>query len=166
MRSRRRKGHKKRHPRAQVPSLNWQLPILPARLQASTFGLWMLNCCVRYGNRWFHPGIITRSIESLFSQNYTEETSMLATFQAYLLSQALDLLVQVRFIPHGTPTPCLSTSSSSRGLTRLLYEILHLGTGFMLRCFQRLSLPDAATRLCRWRDNRSTGGPSIPVLSY
>ena len=37
---------------------------------------------------------------------------------------------------------------------------------FPLRCFQRLSRPDIATRLCRWRDNRSTGGPSTPVLSY
>ena len=38
--------------------------------------------------------------------------------------------------------------------------------GFPLRCFQRLSRPDIATRLCRWRDNRSTRGPSTPVLSY
>ena len=38
--------------------------------------------------------------------------------------------------------------------------------GFPLRCLQRLSRPDLATRLCRWRDNRSTRGPSTPVLSY
>ena len=38
--------------------------------------------------------------------------------------------------------------------------------GFPLRCFQRLSLPHIATLLCRWRDNRSTRGASIPVLSY
>ncbi len=37
--------------------------------------------------------------------------------------------------------------------------------GFPLRCFQRLSRPNLATRLCRWRDNRSTRGPSTPVLS-
>ena len=42
----------------------------------------------------------------------------------------------------------------------------HLEVGFPLRCFQRLSLPYVATRLCRWRDNRNTRGPSIPVLSY
>ena len=54
--------------------VNRQLPILPARHQASTFGLWMLNYCVRYGNRWNHPGIITGDVkELLFSQNYTEE---------------------------------------------------------------------------------------------
>ena len=38
--------------------------------------------------------------------------------------------------------------------------------GFPLRCFQRLSLPYIATRLCHWRDNRCTRGMFIPVLSY
>jgi hypothetical protein len=38
--------------------------------------------------------------------------------------------------------------------------------GFPLRCLQRLSLPHIATLHCRWRDNRSTRGASIPVLSY
>ena len=42
----------------------------------------------------------------------------------------------------------------------------HLGAGFALRCFQRLSDPDAATRPCAWRRNRLTVGPSDPVLSY
>ena len=42
----------------------------------------------------------------------------------------------------------------------------YLGWGFVLRCFQRLSLPDIATRRCHWRDNRITIGPFIPVLSY
>ncbi len=42
----------------------------------------------------------------------------------------------------------------------------YLGVGFVLRCFQHLSNPDAATRLCPWRDNRHTGGLSSTVLSY
>ena len=42
----------------------------------------------------------------------------------------------------------------------------HLGAGFALRCVQRLSRPDAATRPCAWRRNRLTVGPSVPVLSY
>ena len=42
----------------------------------------------------------------------------------------------------------------------------HLGEGFALRCLQRLSRPDAATRPCAWRRNRHTVGPSDPVLSY
>ena len=38
--------------------------------------------------------------------------------------------------------------------------------GFPLRCFQRLSRPYIAMQHCRWRDNCSTRGTSIPVLSY
>jgi hypothetical protein len=38
--------------------------------------------------------------------------------------------------------------------------------GFPLRCFQRLSRPDLATRLRGWRHDRSTRGLSTPVLSY
>ena len=42
----------------------------------------------------------------------------------------------------------------------------HLEVGFALRCFQRLSPPDIATRRYHWRDSRYTRGPSVPVLSY
>jgi hypothetical protein len=41
-----------------------------------------------------------------------------------------------------------------------------LEAGFPLRCLQRLSLPNVATRRCGWRHNRSTRGSSTPVLSY
>ena len=43
---------------------------------------------------------------------------------------------------------------------------VHLWRGFPLRCVQRLSRPDLATRHCHWRDNRYTRGRSVPVLSY
>ena len=42
----------------------------------------------------------------------------------------------------------------------------YLGVGFALRCFQRLSWPEAATLRCGWRHNRLTGAPSDTVLSY
>ncbi len=48
----------------------------------------------------------------------------------------------------------------------LCHGIPHLGGGFPLRCFQRLSLPNIATQRCPWRDNWYTSGSSIPVLSY
>ena len=51
-------------------------------------------------------------------------------------------------------------------LGALRLERSHLVEGFTLRCLQRFSLPDVATRRYRWRDNRYTRGPSIPVLSY
>ena len=43
---------------------------------------------------------------------------------------------------------------------------IHLGAGFALRCFQRLSVPDIATQQCTWRHNWHTRGASVPVLSY
>ena len=46
------------------------------------------------------------------------------------------------------------------------YRKSYLEGGFVLRCFQHLSLPDAATRRCSWRNNRHTGGLSNTVLSY
>ena len=64
------------------------------------------------------------------------------------------------------------TSWSTRGLTE---GRTHLGTGFPLRCFQRLSQPDSATGRCRWsttrapevrppRSSRTRGSP--PQFSY
>ena len=44
--------------------------------------------------------------------------------------------------------------------------ISYLKGGFTLRCLQRLSLPNLATLLCHWYDNRLTSGSSSPVLSY
>ena len=81
-------------------------------------------------------------------------------------SQALGVLVRVGCTPCGASTPRLSTSSSLRCLTGLLREKLHLRAGFTLRCFQRLSFPDAATQLHGWRHDWYTVGPSTPVLSY
>ena len=84
----------------------------------------------------------------------------------FLFGQVLDRLVTVSSTRCRASTPALSTSSSSRGLTNLRYGISYLEGGFTLRCLQRLSRPDLATRLCHWYDNRCTRGQSIPVLSY
>ena len=45
-----------------------QLPTLPRRLQRSTLGLRTLNCCVRNGNRWNRPGIITALMSVVHSK--------------------------------------------------------------------------------------------------
>ena len=39
--------------------MNQQLPNLPGRFQPSTFGVYGLNYCVRYGNRWSPTAIVT-----------------------------------------------------------------------------------------------------------
>ena len=43
---------------------------------------------------------------------------------------------------------------------------IRLKGGFPLRCFQRFSRPDIATRRYPWQDSRHTRGQSVPVLSY
>jgi len=44
--------------------------------------------------------------------------------------------------------------------------IRHLGVGFALRCFQRLSRPNIATQRCSWRNSWYTRGSFILILSY
>ena len=44
--------HKKRRSLATSSNGIRQRPILPGRVQPSTFGTGELNYCVRYGNRW------------------------------------------------------------------------------------------------------------------
>ena len=80
--------------------------------------------------------------------------------------QALDLLVSISYMHYCTSTLDLSTLLSTRGLTTLWYEISYLEASFALICFQRLSFPYSATRLCSWQNNRCTVGSSTPVLAY
>ena len=103
------------------------------------------------------------------SQTFKTLQKKLLTFNLSslaFLNQALDGLVPVRSIHYCTYTPGLSTLSSTRRLTDLCHERSHLGVGFTLRCFQRLSCPDVATQRYAWRHNWYTIGPSTPVLSY
>ena len=95
----------------------------------------------------------------------TAYKKLFTSYLSTLLGYALDLLVTVSSMCYHTSTSVLSTSSSSRGLTTFV-GISHLEGGFTLRCLQRLSRPGLATLLCSWRNNRSTSGQSIPVLSY
>ena len=118
------------------------------------------------------PCITTENPHSFFRSSQTFKTlqkkllTFLRVLTHNLLNQALDGLVPVRSIHCCTYTPGLSTLSSTRRLTDLCHERSHLGVGFTLRCFQRLSVPYIAAQLCHWRDNWCTSGASIPVLSY
>ena len=74
----------------------------------------------------------------------------------------IERLVSVSCMHCCTSTSDLSTWWSTTALIgRRCFKV-----GFPLRCFQRLSLPDLATRLRGWRHDRPTRGLSIPVLSY
>ena len=59
-----------------------------------------------------------------------------------------------------------SNGSLARALTHSRDGRPSLGSGFALRCSQRLSGPRAASRRCPWRDNRATVAASILVLAY
>jgi hypothetical protein len=61
---------------------------------------------------------------------------------------------------------CFHTSPINVVVFNGLHGKTHLKGGFPLRCFQRLSRPNLATRQCHWRDNRYTRGSSTSVLSY
>ena len=47
-----------------LKEVNQRLPILPGRLQPSTFGVYELNYCVRDGNRWTLVAIATESVRA------------------------------------------------------------------------------------------------------
>ena len=57
-----RKPNTKKDTPSGVPLSNQRLPILPGRLQPSTFGVYELNYCVRDGNRWILIAIATESV--------------------------------------------------------------------------------------------------------
>ena len=170
---------KEKHPHiyagASLLLFNQRLPILPGCFHPSTFGVCELNCCVRHGNRWILTAIVTefyvegcslKTIQKKSTESLCLPVLVRFFVKCSFLSQDLDLLVPVCSMRRRTSTPGLSTSSSLRDLTHLRDEKSHLKAGFTLRCFQRLSVPDAATQPYRWRDNWYTVDPSTPVLSY
>ena len=63
-------------------------------------------------------------------------------------------------------TSGLSNWSSTSGLPPFQDGASRLRVRFPLRCFQRFSPPELATRLCARQRNRHTSAPSTPVLSY
>ena len=101
-----------------------QRPILPGRVQPSTFGTEGLNCCVRNGNRW-NPFVIATGNGELFTfphpDNCTSNDSISDRFPISLIfvlrspeatkrcNQALDLLVSSSSIRYRTSTDDLST---------------------------------------------------------
>ena len=92
--------------------------------------------------------------------------SLTSDYQGYR-DKPYGQLVLVSLMHYCTSTPSLSTSWSRTTLQGAQGSgKSHLKASFPLRCFQRLSLPNLATRQCHWRDNRYTRGSSTPVLSY
>jgi hypothetical protein len=78
-----------------------------------------------------------------------------------------DRLVQLDLMHYCTYICCLYTRWSSADLSQICSAwISNLGSGFPLRCFQRLSLGCVATQRCSGRNNWYTRDTLSPVLSY
>ena len=141
--------------------------LLSHALRRSTIGAEEFNGRVRNGigfwaPRYNHQAGETRGLSDLAGHFPAGIPSSSERAWVMRVIKSIELLGPVSFIHCCTSTPGLSTWSSSTALMgRTGFE-----EGFPLRCFQRLSRPHIATLLCRWRDNRSTRGASIPVLSY
>ncbi len=160
----------------------WQRPTLPGDCSPSTIGAGGLNCRVRDGAGCTPAAYATKTtscalrfaaLKSLAWNNHIRKQALHNTRTASSprygfthIWKSPRPLVWVSYTRCRVYTAHLSSVSSSRGLTRFHDEAPHLGTYFLLRCFQQLSLPESATERCRWHDNSHTGAPSIPVLSY
>ena len=142
---------------------NRRCPNFPGSFPPSIFSARELNFCVRDGYRCILSAIITG-----FSSIYLKA-----------VPSKLNNVFQVFKTIWSSPRP-ISTSQLNALLHLHLWPInvivshgsyhfwgkSYLEGGFALRCFQRLSRPYLATRLCPWQNNRCTRGMSIPVLSY
>ena len=132
-----------------------RLPILPGRLQPSTFGVHVLNCRVRYGYGWVHMAIITGFYFFAPSKLHRR------TLQTFPSRQALGLLVPVRSTPYRASTPGLS--SRRLRVTLLAFAM----RGFISGPASRLDAFSAypfRTQLPSRTAGAMTGSPSVRPL--
>ena len=167
--------------------LGWQRLTLPPSYPGSTISAGELNFRVRDGTGWTLTASATNTLTpSLLVYSHSVQQSQTLLFTSVSQERLLLFICfprqNTRFpashsqsprplVPVSSTHRCASTSglsswSSSSGLSLFRDGESHLEVGFPLRCFQRLSTPEIATRPCRWRDNRRTSAPSTPVLSY
>jgi hypothetical protein len=155
-----------------------QRPTLPPGCPGSTIGAGRLNGRVRNGNGCDTSAKVTGKNVSC------KQPDSRAALEA-IRSRKLKFSLHQQYKRYGQASRPISTCQLNvcacarrlhlkpinlvvfqGSLGRLPCGRSHLGVGFTLRCFQRLSLPNVATQRCHWRDNWCTRGSSIPVLSY
>ena len=136
-------------------------PTLPGGLPPSTIGAGGLNCRVRNGNGCFPAAMATGNcaLGHMALERPRASTSFLSPSPRPISTGQLNALPHVHFRP-------IYVVVWPRALPGLPCERSHLGTGFVLRCFQRLSHPQVANQPCPWQDNWHTRAASVPVLSY
>ena len=139
-----------------------------------------LHTDFRFGNKSISKPITSIPLRFI-SVSFASKCSFKASHSLTDKSVLSCLSFQDRFLPFwSSPRPISNSQLHTllyfhlcpiylilfQGSYSLMTGISHLGGGLPLRCIQRLSLPDLATLLCCWYNNRYTSGPSIPVLSY
>src|SRR5690554_3816607 len=139
----------------------------------STIGAAGLNFSVRDGKRWGPcagpPNVFKYNVQRIPTPSYI---LCLISYVHIELSckdynrKASSVQVFGQLVPLGCAVACFTPAAYRRRRLRRPSWKSNLGVGFALRCFQRLSLPDVATRRCSWHHNRYTSGRSSPVLSY
>ncbi len=116
---------------------------------------------------WWCPFVGREPYSGRLIFSFTAAHQHLRAGWVSVCGQVLGLLVPVSCTHYCASTSGLSTQWSAGGLTHVNRGGRpHLETGFPLRCFQRLSLPNVANQPCPWRNNWHTRGSSVPVLSY
>ena len=143
-------------------------------LRRSTMGATGFHGRVRKGIGWGTRAMITRSSNHPRALPRTREGAgdgLASLWHGVALLQRGCRWRGSRSIERLGPVSCTRCRAFTSGLSTwwsatALIARPGFEEGFPLRCFQRLSRPNLATRLCRWRDNRSTRGSSTPVLSY
>ena len=162
----------------------------PAGDSRSTLAVEALNFCVRDGNRCDCLAMVTRkrkTEENRLSENADRLAGALPRPAApggrtVIFETESIVWLRSERLAHGQASRTISTGRVRPLLSVRLPPIKvvvfdhpsgalrpgrsYLWVGLALRCIQRLSVPDLATRLCPWQDNRHTIGPSFPVLSY
>ena len=137
-------------------------PNFPGGRPPSIIGAKELNYCVRDGNRCDLLAIVTAFL--IYWEYWT-----LKIEQHRMSSKPSGQVIDLFSINQLNTLPCLHLWPINVVVSHGSYlkrRKSHLEGGFALRCFQRLSRPYVATRLCPWQNNRCTRGMSIPVLSY
>jgi hypothetical protein len=145
-----------------------QRPTLPHPGECSTIGAERLSFRVRNGTGRFP---LAMAAETLWRYSFGFPT---VSREPHSGRVAMKIKSSYRSISTGqlqeslvlSSTSGLSTQCSAGDLSGRTPWKPHLETGFPLRCFQRLSLPNVANQPCSWRNNWHTRGWSTPVLSY
>ena len=158
--------------------------LLSLEIQPTIIGAKAFHCPVRNGKEWDHLAMVAwlsllLKSSTLFNEFFTVNKAWIVCFFDIGLEPRIsnklygyrikpnEQLVSVSLTSYNASTPDLSTSWSRTTLYGgFTSGKTYLQASFPLRCFQRLSLPDIATRQCNWHHNRYTSGLSTPVLSY